>query len=283
MEGSAYRDRSAVLVVFGILNILLGLGAALLALGTVAVPETGTQSLLTFTLFATYGITAGVGSILARRWARALTLSVSWILLLIGILLAVLVPLLMPYMLVFVPPSQERAYIARSVAHICVHIAVPLMFIVVYRTADVRATFEARDPKVRWTDRVPVAVLAISTFLAYSAVESLASSGRPAVPVMGAMLTGPSAALTLIALSGLLGWLAIQVYRLKESAWWTLVLLQVIGGVFGVMNMVRMPPLTAALQKVFANPLLWIVLGAAWCAGLAFLLRVRRYFAAPLT
>src|ERR1035438_7524559 len=93
-----YKDRSTGLILFGILTLLLGCLAGLfvpmMLFGQLAAART-TQVPTSFATMlpgmAVYGMLAvaliwlGIGSIQARRWARALLLIFSWSWLLMGI------------------------------------------------------------------------------------------------------------------------------------------------------------------------------------------------------
>ena len=88
-----FDDRSLGLVIFGVIEILIGaffvllvplsLAAASLA-GTADLPAT-VSAMFLYTVVAAVFIWLGVGSIRARRWACELTLSLSWIWLVTGI------------------------------------------------------------------------------------------------------------------------------------------------------------------------------------------------------
>src|SRR5580658_4634236 len=96
-----YRDRYAGLVCFGVLAVLLGL-LALLGLMSVLllVATNGTMSAGTpgvsgrallpgasvYLVAAVFFLWLGIGSILARRWARALMLIAAWFWLVAGLL-----------------------------------------------------------------------------------------------------------------------------------------------------------------------------------------------------
>src|SRR5258705_9327778 len=92
-----YRDRRTGLIIFGIVEIIIGclclLFAPLALLGQVmAAKVTGNPpefkmilpSLIMYPLLAVAFIWLGVGSIKRQRWARALSLILSWSWLLIG-------------------------------------------------------------------------------------------------------------------------------------------------------------------------------------------------------
>ena len=93
----AYKNRRTGLVVFGIALIALGalclLFVPLMALGHFMAAKTTGQSNLRMVLpsilmYAGLGVllvTLGIGSIKCRRWARALTLVLSWACLVVGV------------------------------------------------------------------------------------------------------------------------------------------------------------------------------------------------------
>ena len=118
-----HKDRSTGLLIFGILTILLGCITGMLLLmmlvGQVAVRSahvtTVPASILLLDVFI-YGILAvaliwlGIGSIKARRWARALLLIFSWSWLVVGvyaILGAILIlPMVLEGIRAATPPGQ---------------------------------------------------------------------------------------------------------------------------------------------------------------------------------
>src|SRR5688572_11913845 len=94
----AHRDRRTGLIVFGIMEIIIGcfclLFVALMLVGQVmAAKATGNAtpfkmllpSLLLYPVLAVGFIWLGIGSMTRRRWARAISLVVSWSWLVIGI------------------------------------------------------------------------------------------------------------------------------------------------------------------------------------------------------
>jgi len=311
MESAPYKDRSAGLVFFGVVHILLGVVFAGFALITIAAAEIGSrrgspmppqtsiaQNLLIYFILAAYAFAVGVGSIRARRWARALAVAVSWLWLVTGIVSGLMLIIFLPRIMAMVPASSAPIVIGCTGAIVAIfYLLLPLAFILFYQRSDVRATCEARDPKPRWTDRVPLPVLAVCLLLGFGAVVLIGNVGRPVVPILDTILTGPAAALTLIAFAGLLGWLAVQLYRLKESAWWTLVLLQIILGILGALTFARtninalyeamgmMTPQLRSLhvEQIFASPSLWIIVAVTWIGYLAFLIWLRRYFVGKVT
>src|SRR5208283_2529435 len=118
----AYKDRSTGLIIFGILTILLGgvcaLFLPLMLFGqTMSAKATGTPPNFAAILPAAsiYGVLAvalvwlGIGSIKARRWARALLLIFSWSWLVMGVVMLVVMAFLLPRVLANVPAGGPNA------------------------------------------------------------------------------------------------------------------------------------------------------------------------------
>jgi hypothetical protein len=301
-----YRDRRAGLIVFGILHIAMGVVCTLAVLGAAVAselaarrgaaampPTTLAYVIVVNSAVALYGFVAGVGSIRARRWARAIVLAVSGIWLAGGVASMISLAFMLPKMRVLVPPSQERMFITlQVVVGAVIYILLPLGFVLFYRQRDVALTVAAHDPRPRWTDRVPVSVLALVLLLAFSAVALLAMLSNPVVPLFGVIVTGGPAILILVALSGLMAWLALQIYRLRLSAWMTLLILQFLGGGAALVTFARMDvnryyeslgvttPQTRAmhLEQLFRDPWMLAVMAVFWVGYLAFVFSLRRYF-----
>ena len=99
----------------------------------------------------------------------------------------------------------------------------------------------------------------------------------------------------LLAIAGLCAFLAVQLYRMKRSAWWALVLLHVIGGALGAWTLMRtdfeklyqqmglMTQQVRAMRliELYHDPLLGSFIAVCWVAMLAYLLWTRRFFDAP--
>ena len=107
-----FKDRRAGLMVFGILEILLGalciLMVGFMVLGQVVMSRAGGAALsarmmlpgmLTYVSLAAAFVWLGIGSIRCRRWARALVLVLAWFWLCIGVITVPLMAFLMPRIL----------------------------------------------------------------------------------------------------------------------------------------------------------------------------------------
>jgi hypothetical protein len=314
-----YRDRSTALVVFGIIQIILGGLAALLIplllLGAVLSRRMGgglpagstVLSVASYALAAIGLIALGAGSIRARRWARALTLVLSWIWLVSGSLGTIALTALLPpaFMAAFTAaaannaeaPSLPRGLIAVILTLVIVvcalfMVVLPIAFVVFYRRKDVAETVKLRDPRERWTDRCPLPVLALSLLFVGSGVYYLLLSvTTPLFPLFGRYLTGLPAGICLVLLAMLDGFLAYSLFRLQLTGWWIAVVAVALrwtsaivtferGDLFAAYRKMGLPP--QQLQLMSANPMLRSTVLEYWTAAfglifLGYMLWVKRY------
>jgi hypothetical protein len=243
-----YRDRSTGLTVFGIIQIVLGLMAALFIPFMLLMAALGRRAsggmplgnyfsaVLTYTFVAALFITLGVGSIRARRWAWALSLVLSWIWLVTGTLMTVTMTAVLPTTFLAgmraaqanmgearpMPTGVMAVILTMMIAVATVFLVVlPIIFVVFYRRKDVEETCKHRDPVVRWTDRCPLPVLAASLlFLLGAGYFFLLGFTTPMYPLFGRYLTGARATLVLIPLAVLDATLAYFLFQLRVGAWW---------------------------------------------------------------
>ena len=159
----------------------------------------------------------------------------------------------------------------------------------------VRATCQRRDPQIRWTDRCPMPVLALSILHASSAamwMPAMAVYGC-VMPVFGVILSGAVGAAVILLLTLVLAYLAWGTYRLQMAAWWGTLLLWIAGTLnmitfsqTGLMEMYEKMNMPAAQLDMMRKsgmietmsrwmPWMGLVGGALW---LGYLLYVRRYF-----
>lgn len=278
MDVTSQKDRSSGLVIFGVLQLAIAAGCIALLLSTairyeraanagVAVsPAALASSVFVWGAAAAYFAVAGVGSIRARRWARALSVAVSGLWLAGGIAGTIAVAILLPRLPSATAPMRTLA------AAVAVLIILPAALFAFYSRLDVGVTCDRRDPRISWTDRVPLPVLALIVVMTVASLWLLVNLGRPVVPLFGTLLTGATAPIAMLAIAGLCGNVAVQLYRLKESAWWTLVLLQVGGCTVAMTAMLRTE------GGMLHQPLAMAFTVGTWLAYFAFLVYVRRYF-----
>jgi len=248
----APKDRTAGLVVIGILEICLALlcllmlafmAMATLSLGSLPEgqaamsPRTMLGGGLFYLLGAAYFGTLGVGTLRARRWARTIGLVTSWMWLLSGVFAVLMMVFILPKMVAAMSaaagPGNEGIGAVTvgclSFFLILIYLVLPGILVLFYRGPNVRATFAAKDPSLPWTDRVPAPVLALTLLLAFAAMSALLGISYGVLPVFGAILTGAPAILGFLVLAALCAALAWGVYHRRPAAWWAVVACWVLG------------------------------------------------------
>lgn len=250
-EVPGYHDRGTGLVIFGVLQIILGLLAALmvpfialgafmsrLAPGGAVRPGQFISGVVTYGLAASGLVGLGIGSVQMRRWARALTLVAAWYWLITGSLITVLLTAMLPVtMRSALAQAQQNApggpspTISTGVMAVIITliiifaavflVLVPIAFVVFYSRKDVSETVRHRDPIERWTDQTPLPVLGASVVLAIGALYLLlVGVTTPVFPFFGQYLTGISGSACFVVMAALDAYLAIALFRLQSSGWW---------------------------------------------------------------
>lgn len=246
-----YKDRSTGLIIFGILTILQGCVAGLLVPLVIfgqAMSATTTHTPPDFSTIlpaiCMYGVLAvalvwlGIGSTLARRWARALLLIYSWSWLVMGLLTMVMMAFLMPRIMANMPstgtsdqPGLNAAAMDGVLFVIFVvdgflFVVLPAIWTYFYSSRHVKATCEARDAALSWTDACPLPVLGLCLWLLFSVPMMLAMSltGHGVAPFFGMFLTGAPAALFYVVVAALWGYAAWLLYRLDGRGWWLILI-----------------------------------------------------------
>jgi hypothetical protein len=292
-------------------GLMAGLIAAVSLLGPAAQAPPGeainTQMMVPgmvfYLLIAVAFIWLGIGLACARRWAWTLTVVLSWMWLIMGVVAILAFTFFMrPEAWASIaqqgkmPPEAVMAMrITAGATLTCAYILLPAVFVVFCHRESVRATCQRRDPKVRWTDRCPMPVLALSIIHAFSAVSVLSILAYGGVmPLFGILFSGPAAVVVILLIAVLLAYLAWGTYRLQMAAWWGSLLLWLAGVVSAIVTFARsdlmamyekmgMPPdqlelirRTGIIESINRwGPWLGLVGGAMW---VGYLLYVRRYF-----
>jgi hypothetical protein len=242
-----YHDRSTGLMVFGILTILLGALAGLLAVVTVlslavasAVPNaqislsSALPGVCVYVGLSVVLIWLGIGSIKARRWARALLLIFSWSWLIAGILDVGVLLYILPKVLANLPTPEGANHPPVSAAAMTTImiftilfsgfflVVLPAIWTFFYQSRHVKLTCEWRDPVVRWTDACPLPVLGLCLWLGLSAFTVIAMNAMPyiAVPFFGMFLSGMAARAVYLVLGAFWLYAAWQLYLLDSRGWW---------------------------------------------------------------
>jgi hypothetical protein len=314
-----YEDRSTGLTVFGIMTILLGCLAGLFVLliplaQMLAPPNTQVGLAGILPAIALYGVLAvalvwlGIGSILARRWARALLLIFSWSWLALGLFEIVFMAFLLPKTLANVhpvagsdqpvpplPPAAIDAVMAMTFLVLgVVFVIMPAIWTYFYNSRHVKATCEARDPVPGWTDACPLPVLALSLWacLCLPTMLIMPLTGHLVMPFFGMFLTGGWAVIFCLTLAVMWSAAAWLLYRLDQRGWW-LVLITICVGVVSMLvtfmhhDMLEMYRLMnypqAQIDQIQqsglfeGNGMVWLI-GSSLVPFLGYLFFIKKYF-----
>jgi hypothetical protein len=316
--GPVYEDRKTLLVVFGILELLMGGCCSLMvpmslfslvamqSLPAGQAPPQDPRGVLGGALFylaaGAFFMTMGVGSILARRWARTLMAITSWAWLVTGVGGALMMVLMWPQMrqqmLAGVPPGESPETMMRIVVATMVvvgavgYVLLPATLAFFYSSRHVRATCEARDPQVRWTDRCAAPVLAGSLMLALFGVFLVSMPLLYRVALFFGILTGPLAYAVSLVLGGLILFTAYDLYHQRMRGWWLALGVALVLSVSGVVTFWRMD--FVAMYEAMGYPREWsermAPMGASMRWGfvmwapvwLGYILWIRRYMGPPI-
>jgi len=247
----AYRDRGTGLTIFGVVQIILGLLAALmvplialgafmsrLAPGGTMRPGQIISGVATYAFAAAALLALGIGSVRMKSWARALTLVTSWYWLIMGVLATVLLTAVLPVVMKGVLAQMKQSSADASSADMSTGVMaviltliiifaafflmlVPIAFVIFYSRKDVAETCRRRDPVERWTDRTPLPVLGASVALCTGSLYMLlVGLTTPLFPFFGSYLTGIAAVACFVVLAALDLYISVALFRLQLSGWW---------------------------------------------------------------
>ncbi|MBN1782861.1 hypothetical protein JW948_17130 [bacterium] len=254
-----FKDRRGTLAFFGVVMIFMGAGSLLLIplmlLSMAAGMLTGeggqpaaamVPSILFYFVLGGVFIGLGVGSAMKKRWARALILVLHWIWLATGVFSTLFMAVIFRDIIrIMVGEIQDPVLMGLMYAIVIlttglIFIVHPLIFIVIYRNPNVKATFEYYDPDERWTDRKPLPVLAVCFMQVYGAVSLMSGAMYHwTVPFFGTLLYGLAGALVTTLLLIVQVFLIRELYRQSLRAWWVLVGLILTGSVSFVMTFMK--------------------------------------------
>jgi len=310
-----FKDRRAGLIVFGIILIALG-GLAALMIPLMLVGQLmsrhapGVEPLplrfmlpgvLVYLGAATAFVWLGIGSMMCRRWARALLLVLAWLWLIGGCMGMVFALFIMPQMFAQPQPGMPplppvaRVMIMLFTLATCfvIYVLIPGVLVFFYQSRHVQATCAARDPVPRWTDACPLPVLALSLLLGFGAAcMPFMVLFHGVVPFFGRYLSGAPGMVLLLASAVAYAWAARASYRRQLAGWWVAVLgygLWMLSaavtfaraGLLPMYERMGFPP--AQLEQMqrmnfLHGPLLPVLTAICWLPFLGGLLYVRRYF-----
>lgn len=315
-QPGGFKDRKTGLVAMGIIQILIGAFCGLMVplaiLGMIVSmmdensanlamnPGQMIPGILFYVFLAGWFIWMGIGSIRNLRWARALTLVVSWIWLIGGIggLIIMTTQMSGYYDNMMDSGASESVILFAKVIMVLlmtfIYVIMPGGFVLFYKSPDVKATCEFRDPEIRWTDKCPLPVLAISLIFGLTAFSTLFMGFYGwVVPLFGNIVSGAPGALIALAGLALCLYIARGAYQLNIKAWWCALLLSVVWGVSAVITFAsidirelyeKMNYSEQQLQMMEQYGGLWQGSGMSvflgfWAAGfIGYLLYTRKYF-----
>lgn len=251
--GPGFKSRRGGLIAFGAIQIAFGLLCALMlvlmGIGLAAAAAMGGQpgapamdtrmmmpGFLFYLLLAVWNLWMGIGSIMARRWARALVLVMSWVWFVMGTVGMIFLLAWMPDMFdrmaavgQMPPAAVQVATVVTFVFAALFYTVIPGLFVLFYGSPHVKATCDRIDPRPRWTDRCPLPVLALSVMAAiWAACMPLMGFYGWCIPFFGTILTGAGGAAFALLAAVLLAFLARGLYRLNLAAWWGTAALSVV-------------------------------------------------------
>ena len=284
----AFKDRKAGLVFFGIIQIAFGAFMGLISLVGVIIETIPVLLALILVPWAVALVWVGIGSIRAHRWARALSFLTAWFWLISGTVALVAAIFFMPD-----PLSADEAQLWTStITGYLFWVIVAGVFVLFFRSKHVKATCEFRDPTVRWTDKCPLPVLALSLIFAigaYFMVLSGVASGW-VIPLFGILLRGVPGAAVALVLAALLAYLAWGAYHLEVRAWRGAVALVIFGGMSWIVTSTRISPLDMyeamnipeeqleTMGQFMPESWPWLPSVVSLAVWLGYLWYVRRYF-----
>lgn len=242
-----FKDRKIGLVIFGAATTLAGLCCALfvpLVVLAAMLPATGAHpppganilpAAVLYGALAVIFIWLGIGSIMARRWARALLVVASWTCVISGLgalaMTAIMAPQLGAAIRAARPPGRPELSGPAGTAMIIVLIILGFLFVLLpllwglfYSGKNVKATCEARDPAVRWTDHCPLIVLTVSVWLAFEALMMtiLPLMHHAAAPFFGLLVPGVPGKAIYLFLAVIWAYGTWAIYRLDRRGWWVI-------------------------------------------------------------
>lgn len=261
-----FKNRRTGLQIFGVVQLILGclclFFAVVIAMAKQFQPQAqgeSTRLTLLVPVIAVYGVLAfkfgwlGIGSILCRRWARAMTLISSWLWFSMGVAIIPLMIWMVPKTLSSMPagtpgitPQMMTLILFFQILFVgFFFILIPGAFILFYRSPHVKSTCEALDPRTRWTDRSPLPVIGVSCVVALGTLMliAMALSGFAVMPAFGTLLTGAAGSGSLLLMGLIWGWLALSIYRQKVAAWWGLILLMLLLTLSNAVTFTRIDPM----------------------------------------
>jgi len=243
----------------------------------------------------------GIGSILCRRWARALLLISGWFWSAIGLTTMINMIFMMPTLIANQPefekiPPTLRTIITLSSAvfESIIYVIIPAAIAFFYKSPHVKATCEARDRVTRWTDACPLPVLSLTVFTIFSALMMaiMIPSFNGLVPFFGIYITGLPAVVIMLTMTVIYIFASRACYKLQLRGWWAAVIAYglstiscsitfAFSGVFRMYELMGLPASQLAILKEMnatQTPIMWLGIVLFTLPLLACIVFTKRYF-----
>ncbi len=238
LEGDPAKDRTVGLIIFGAIDILVGIFCFSLAmLMLITISATGLHGmksihfwmLMVFLFYLTvWFVVMGLGSIKARRWARALLLVGAWVSIFFGTLSLALILHVLPEIFNLVidsnlisPSSGMGALSVITFILVVLQIIFPMVGVAFYGMENVKNTCELKNPKPSWTDHCPLPLLAMSFISGMGCFSILiAATTNYTVFLFGHVVSGFQGGLVMLFISLVCGYVGWGAFTRKMHAWW---------------------------------------------------------------
>ena len=130
------------------------------------------------------------------------------------------------------------------IVYAVIFILLPAIWIWFYQGKNVRVTCEARDPRLRWTDRSPLPVVALSLWLAFGSLAMLALpfAHRGMFPFFGTFLAGIPGTTIYLVMAVIWAYATWTLFRLQLRGWWLVLVFSCIGSISCVLTYLHPDP-----------------------------------------
>ncbi|MDY7042206.1 MAG: hypothetical protein SVX38_15220, partial [Chloroflexota bacterium] len=175
------------------------------------------SQIIGYYLIAIVCIPLGYGHLKVRRWARVLSLTLLRFWLVVGL------PLAFVFLFIAAASKELSPFVAviMIVFMALSYFVLPGLLIRFYRSRDVRLTFEARDPKSYWIEKLPMPILVLcSLYLFYLIVLHIPIFFNGIFPLFGVFLFDLPGIVLLDVSIMALACLIWGTFRQKPWAWW---------------------------------------------------------------
>ena len=249
-------------------------------------------------------LSLGIGCIRKRRWVRPLVIVFGWIGLIGGVIGLIIWGFTLPQMANAMraatppgspapPPALFNIIVGfMTVFFAFIYVIIPATLLWLFRSSDVQSTLEHYDPQPRWTDGVPLPVLALAALLALGAFWALMAMLQGWFAAFGIVIGGAPARIASIILAGVFAaaawltfhrrpagwWLAMLLFLLSPLAWITTLLTRDLMDIYRSMGMTDAELSAIANVRVMNSTVMAAAVAALALASIAFTWHVRKYF-----